>query len=139
MKKSRLLREKKLLKNAYFHFSHYGKANDTSPIQYLAAWAYWLRGKAILCQLNQDLTDRVIPIHFPERGGMSSKSISANLDQDKTGEKMNLVNVAIQSAEVLSIFSPGDRLPYISAVHCYALTENFCYRSTETPCTIQNG
>ena len=23
------------------------------------AWAYWLRGTAIACQLNQELTDRV--------------------------------------------------------------------------------
>jgi len=37
---------------------------------------------------------------------------------------MNPVDVAIQSAKALSIFSGGNRLPYISAVHCYALTEN---------------
>ena len=43
---------------------------------------------------------------------------------------MKPVNVAIQSAEVLSIFSPGNRLPYISAVHCYALTENQCISVT---------
>jgi hypothetical protein len=120
-------------KNGYFHFSHYGKANDTSPIQDLAAWAYWLRGTAILCQLNQDLPDRMIPIYFPECGGVSPKSISANLDQDKTGEKMNPVNVAIQSAEVLSIFSPGNGLPYISAVHCYALTEHQGISVTSPP------
>jgi len=70
-------------KNAYFHFSHYGKANDTSPIQDLAAWAHWLRRTAIFCQLNQDLTDPMTPIYFPAEGGVSPKSISANLDQDK--------------------------------------------------------
>jgi hypothetical protein len=37
---------------------------------------------------------------------------------------VNLLNVAIQSAEDLSIFSHGNKLPYIAAVHCYALTEN---------------
>src|SRR5882762_7225285 len=37
---------------------------------------------------------------------------------------MDPTNVPIQSAESLSIFSHGNKLPYIAAVHCYALTEN---------------
>lgn len=36
---------------------------------------------------------------------------------------MNPVNVSIQSAEDLSIFSHPNTLPYIAAVHCYSLTE----------------
>lgn len=109
--------------NAYFHFSHYGQANDASPIRDTCAWAYWLRGTAIVCQLNQELTDRMIPMYFPTHGNVSPRSTSANLDQDKTGESVNPIHVAIQSAEDLSLFS-HNKLPYIAAVHCYALTEN---------------
>ena len=72
----------------------------------------------------------MIPIYFPDCGGVSPKSISANLDQDKTGEKMNPVNVAIQSAEALS---GGNGQPYISAVHCYALTEDQGISVTSPP------
>jgi len=107
----------------YFHFSHYGQANDTSPMQNTDAWAYWLRGTAIACQLNQELTDRMTPIHFPHLGNVSPKTISANLDQDKMGESVSPATVSIQSAERLSIFLQGMKLPYIAAVHCYALTD----------------
>jgi len=87
------------------------------------AWAYWLRGTAIACQLNQELTDRVSPIYFPGRGNVSPQTISVNLDQDKTSDSVSPSSVAIQSAEHLSIFS-GVELPYIAAVHCYALTKD---------------
>jgi len=110
--------------DAYFHFSHYGKANDSSPMRDTSAWANWLRGTAVVCQLNQELTDRMTPIYFSSLGNVSPKTISVNLDQDKTSQSVNPVNVAIQSAEDLSIFSHGNKLPYIAAVHCYALTTN---------------
>jgi hypothetical protein len=110
--------------DAYFHFSHYGKANDSSPMRDTCAWANWLRGTAVICQLNQELTDRMTPIYFSSLGNVSPKTISVNLDQDKTGQSVNPVNVATQSAEDLSIFSHGNKLPYIAAVHCYALTAN---------------
>jgi len=110
--------------DAYFHFSHYGKANDSSPMRDTYAWANWLRGTAVVCQLNQELTDRMAPIYFSSLGNVSPKTISVNLDQDKTGQSVNPFTVAIQSAEDLSIFSCGNKLPYIAAVHCYALTEN---------------
>ena len=42
-------------KDAYFHFSHYGKATDASPMRDNYAWALWLRGTAVACQLDQDL------------------------------------------------------------------------------------
>jgi len=109
---------------AYFHFSHYGKANDSSPMCDTYAWALWLRGTAVACQLNQELTDRMAPIYFSSKGNVSPRTISVNLDQDKTGQSVNPTNVAIQSAESLSIFSHGNELPYIAAVHCYALTDN---------------
>ena len=54
----------KAFESGYFHFSHHGQANDTSPIQNVYAWAYWLRGTAIACHLNQELTDRMTPIYF---------------------------------------------------------------------------
>jgi hypothetical protein len=111
-------------KDAYFHFSHYGKANDSSPMCDTYAWALWLRGTAVACQLNQELTDRMAPIYFSGLGKVSPKTISVNLDQDKTGQNVNPTTVAIQSAESLSIFSRGNKLPYIAAVHCYALTKN---------------
>jgi len=111
-------------KGGYFHFSHYGQANDTSPMQNAYAWAYWLRGTAIACQLNQELTDRMTPVCFPHLGGVSPETISANLDQDKIGESMNPLTVSIQSAEHLSIFSQDTKLPYIAAVHYYALTDH---------------
>ena len=111
-------------KDAYFHFSHYGKANDSSPMCDTYAWANWLRGTAVVCQLNQELTDRMMPIYFSDRGGVSPRSISVNLNQDKTGQSADPRYVGIQSAEKLSVFSHGFRLPYIAAVHCYGLTEN---------------
>ena len=110
--------------DAYFHFSHYGKANDSSPMCDRYAWGLWLRGTAVVCQLNQELTDRMAPIYFSRRGNISPRTISVNLDQDKTSQSVNPVNVAIQSVESLSIFSHGNKLPYIAAVHCYALTKN---------------
>jgi hypothetical protein len=110
--------------DAYFHFSHYRKANDSSPMCDTYTWANWLRGTAVVCQLNQELTNRMAPIYFSSLGNVSPKTISVNLDQDKTGQSVIPSNVAIQSAEDLSIFSPGNKLPYIAAVHCYALTEN---------------
>ncbi len=110
--------------DAYFHFSHYGKANDSSPMCDTYAWGLWLRGTAVTCQLNQELTDRMAPIYFSSLGNVSPRTISVNLDQDKTGQSVNPGNVAIQSAEDLSIFSHGNKLPYIAAVHCYTLKEN---------------
>ncbi len=56
-------------KSGYFHSSHYGQANDISP----------LHGTVIACQLNQELTDRMAPIHFPHLCGVSPETISANL------------------------------------------------------------
>ena len=108
---------------AYLHFSHYAKANDDTPFKDRYAWALWLRGTAILGQLNQHLTDRALPIHFPGEGGLSAQSMSVVLDQDKTGQSENPTIVKAQSAETLQLFS-GCRtsLPYIDAVHCYALT-----------------
>jgi hypothetical protein len=111
-------------RDAYFHFSHYGKANDSSPMRDTYAWANWLRGTAIVCQLNQELTDRMTPIYFSSLGPVSPRTVSVNLDQDKTGQSVNPNSVAVQSAEDLSIFSHGNRLPYIAAVHCYALADN---------------
>ena len=63
--------------------SHCGQAKDISPMQSSHTWAYWLRGTAIACQLNQELRDRMTLIHFPERGNVSPQTISVNLDQDK--------------------------------------------------------
>jgi len=111
-------------KDAYFHFSHYGKANDSSPMCDTYAWALWLRGTAVACCPYQELTDRMLPIYFSGPGGVSPKTISVNFDQDKTGQTVNPTVVSIQSAERLSFFSHGNKLPYIAAVHCYALTEN---------------
>ena len=107
--------------NAYLHFSHFIKANDASPMCDTLAWAIWLRGAAVVCQLNEELTDRMTPIYFQDRGALSPGSISAILDQDKTGHSINPNNVPIQSAEDLSIFSDGHKLPYIASTHCYAL------------------
>jgi hypothetical protein len=50
--------------DAHFHFSHYGKVNDSSPMHDTCAWAYWLCGTAVVCQLNQELSDRMTPIYF---------------------------------------------------------------------------
>ena len=110
-------------KNAYFHYSHYGKANDSCPMSDKYAWALWLRGTAVVCKNCQVLTDRMAPIYFSDGGGVSPKTISVSLDQDKTGQDANPANIGIQSAEHLSIFSHGKKLPYIAAVHCYALTK----------------
>jgi len=111
--------------DAYFHFSHYGKANDETPLQDCYGWALWLRGTAILCQLNQTRTDRALPIFFSKpTGTLSAQSTSMALDQDKTGQKEDPETVAIQSAEILGLFKQGQNLPYIAAVHCYALTED---------------
>ena len=107
--------------NAFFHFSHYGKANDASPMRSKHAWAHWLRGTAILCQPNQELSDRMAPIYFSNLGAVAPITMSANLDQDKTGQSINPSNVEVQSAETLE---GGKKLPYIAAVHCYALTTN---------------
>jgi hypothetical protein len=110
--------------NAYLHFSHYGKANDNTPIQDRYAWALWLRGTAILCQLNQELTDRALPIFFSEQETLSPESVSMIFDQDKTGQSTSPNNVGIQSAEDLRLFTQGQNHPYIAAVHCYALTKD---------------
>ena len=109
--------------NAFLHFSHFVKANDSSPMHGTLAWAIWLRGAAIVCPLNQELTDRMTPIYFRDRGALSPGSISAILDQDKTGQSILPNNVAIQSAEDLEFFSHAHKLPYIAAVHCYALNQ----------------
>jgi hypothetical protein len=49
--------------------------------------------------------------------------MSMVLDQDKTGQSVDPTLVNIQSAEHLELFSPGNNLPYIDAIHYYALTE----------------
>lgn len=85
------------------------------------AWAWWLRGAAISCQLNQELTDRALIIYFPYLGNVGPETISINYEQDKSGEYSRPFATPIQSAEDLHLFSDGRMLPYISAVHCYAL------------------
>jgi hypothetical protein len=110
--------------DAYFHFSHYGKANDATPMYDSYAWAIWLRGTAIFFQPNQELSDRATPIYFSRLGAVSPASMSVALDQDKAGQSLLPDNVGIQSAEALGIFSQGKPRPYIAAVHCYALTQD---------------
>jgi hypothetical protein len=110
--------------SAYFHFSHYAKANDSTPMGDSYAWANWLGGTAVLCQLtcNQEVSDQV---PFPIEA--NSRSMSVDLNQDKTGQSADPSNVDIQHAEALGVFLHGNKLPYIAAVHCcaaYALTED---------------
>jgi len=112
------------LKMPIFISLNYGKANDASPIHDSCAWAYWLRGTAVLCQLNQELTDRMIPIYFSGLGNVGPETMSANLEQDKTGQSTKPHNVSTQTAEDLSVFSKGQKLPYITAVHLYAMDSN---------------
>jgi hypothetical protein len=110
--------------DAHFHFSHYAKANDETPLQDRYGWALWLRGCAILCQLNQMRSDRALPIFFSTpTNKVSPSSMSVALDQDKTGQKEDPATVAVQSAEVLGLFSDERKPPYIASVHCYALTD----------------
>ena len=54
--------------NAYFHFSHYVRANDSSPMCDHFAWANWLCRTAIVCQPNQELTDQMTLIYFSSLG-----------------------------------------------------------------------
>jgi hypothetical protein len=107
--------------DAYVHFSHYGKANDTTPMNNHYAWALWLRGTAVL---RQELTNRAIPIFFSKLSTLSPQSVSMILDQDKAGQLALPQDVRVQSAEILGLFSPGNKLPYIASVHCYALLED---------------
>ena len=76
------------------------------------------------CPFNQEVTDRMFSIYFSTLGNLSPETMSANLEQNKIGQSITPDNADIQSAEALSIFSAGNRLPYIAVVHCYALTEN---------------
>jgi hypothetical protein len=109
--------------DAYFHFSHYGKASDESPIQDRYGWAAWLRGTAILCQLNQTRSDRAHPIVFSQSNDpISPRCTSMALEQDKTSPLEDPATVAIQSAEILRVFTQGQKLPYIATVHCYGIT-----------------
>jgi hypothetical protein len=114
-------------KHAYFHFSHYAKAGDDTPMQDQFAWALWLRGTAVLCQLNQRLTDRALPIFFSEPSEpnriVSGKWMSMALEQDKTSQKGDPCYAGTQRAESLGVFTQGQMLPYIAAVHSYALTD----------------
>lgn len=111
-------------KNAYLHFSHYARANDGTPLNTKYGWALWLRGTAVLCQLNQELTDRAIPIYFPDAGCISPVSMSYILDQDKAGTTADPRIIPVQSAEDLDVFSESTSLPYIAGVHCYAREGN---------------
>ena len=108
--------------DAYFHFSHYAKANDDTPLRDQYLWSLWLRGTAILCQLNQPLTDRALPIYFSKLGNVGPNTMSVALDQDKTGSSVNPTLVSVQSTE--SIHSGPAELPYIDCVHCYGRTKN---------------
>jgi len=109
--------------DAYFHFSHYGKASDDIAIQDCYGWAAWLRGTAILCQLNQMRTDRALPIAFSGPGeAISPQTTSMELAQDKTSPAEDPATTAVQSAEILNIFTKGQKLPYIATVHCYGIT-----------------
>jgi hypothetical protein len=60
--------------DAYFHFSHYGKANDSSLMHNTCAWANWLHGTAVICQLNQELTNHTTPIYFSSLGNVSKNN-----------------------------------------------------------------
>ncbi|KIL66650.1 hypothetical protein M378DRAFT_10017 [Amanita muscaria Koide BX008] len=108
--------------DAYFHFSHWAKANDTFPLRDTLAWALWLRGSAVYLQPNQERTDRMVPIYFSTRGKVSPDTMSLNLEQDRMGPA-DPANIDIQSAEALQIFS-HEKLPYIAVVHRYAVTKN---------------
>jgi hypothetical protein len=111
--------------DAYLHFSHYSKAHDEGPMTDVQTWALWLRGTAISCQLNQELTDRSIPIFFSKINSktqsLSPASMSILLEQDKSGVRADPVLASPQSVEVLKIFTEGKLLPYIATVHCYSL------------------
>ena len=95
-------------------------------------------GTAVLCQLNQEPTDHAIPILFPQLGAASPKTVSLALEQDKTGQSVDPHMIGIQSVEVLGLFSQGNKLPYIAAVHCYALTsDEGIYVSAAAPYHLQ--
>jgi hypothetical protein len=111
--------------NAYFHFSHYAKAGDVAPLRDKTTWALWLRGTAIHCQHQQLLTDRAEPIFFHEPGRFVAKDhMSIALHQDKTGKNVIPTRVEIQDVQHLNLFMPDKKLPYIAAVHCYALIKD---------------
>jgi hypothetical protein len=84
--------------SAYFHFSHYAKANDAGPIQDGYAWTGWLRGTAVLCQLNQQLTDCVHYIYFSDQGKVDPTTMSVDLNPDKTSQATKPNNASTQRA-----------------------------------------
>ena len=65
-----------VFQDAYFHFSHYTKLNNNTPLRDQYLWSLWLQGTVILCQLNQPLTDHALPIHFSKLGSVSLNTVS---------------------------------------------------------------
>jgi hypothetical protein len=108
---------------AYFHFSHYAMANDGTPFQDTSSWAHWMRGTAVICQLGQEAIDSANPIYFPKSGPISPQTMSMQGNQYKTGIHADPLFAGIQDAKTLGYFSEGRQMPYIAAVHCFALTK----------------
>jgi hypothetical protein len=59
--------------------------------------------------------------------------MSVDLNQDKKGQTTKPDNAGTQRAEDLNVFQHGNKLPYIAAVHCYALTDDEGIFATQTP------
>jgi len=119
--KARSLTFEEAFEKAYFRFSHYSKAGDAAPMKDGYAWANWLRGTAVFWQFEGV---RVHYIYFSEEGKIGPRAMSVELNHDMTGRTTDPEDVDVQSAEQLEVFSHGNPLPYIAAVHCYALTDD---------------
>ena len=60
---------REMFSDCWIHTTHYVRAEDSTVLQTKSIWAYWIRGSALQLKPGQELSDRMMPIHwasFPE-------------------------------------------------------------------------
>jgi hypothetical protein len=106
---------KEAFKEARMHFTHFGKASDSSALTDEAAYIAMCRGMAFICHNTQVDTDIMLPILLRNEH-LSRYVMSALLIQIKNQFKLQAVHI---DAEKLHFFTPGggDRAesrPYVA-------------------------
>jgi hypothetical protein len=79
-------------------FPHYAKANDDTSFKDQHTRPLWLRGAAVLGRLNQQITDRGLPIHHTWAFWLRGTAVLGQLNQQMT---------ALQAHQGITVATPS--------------------------------
>ena len=94
---------KEMFSDCWIHTTHYAKAEDSKVLHAKFVWAYWIRGCALQLKAGQELSDRMIPIHWAS----FPKALDAARNAWLNGLLARKTNPAEKNPSVEQDFSEG--------------------------------